>query len=90
MYLHMLMLYMLFYNWECPLQNMVFSNFHAIKNEFYCRCRFIFSIRQVIGLNIFKLGMHIEKNGHLNWHSFLCQSLQNFNPIYLKMLYKYY
>ena len=28
----------------------------------------------------------MEKNGHLNWHIFLCQSLQNFDPIYL--LYK--
>ena len=72
MYLHMLMLYTLFYNWECPLQNMVFSNFHAIKNEFYCRCRFIFSIRQVTGLNFFKLGMHIEKNGQIG--TFSCVS----------------
>ena len=30
----------------------------------------------------------MEKNGHLNWHIFLCQSLQNFDPIYLIMLYK--
>ena len=34
------------------------------------------------------LGMYIEKNGNLNWHIFFCQSLQNFNSIYLKMLYK--
>ena len=30
----------------------------------------------------------MEKNGHLNWHIFLCQSLQNFDPIYLITLYK--
>ena len=35
-----------------------------------------------------KLGVHIEKNGHLNWRIFLCQSLQNLDTIYLKMLYK--
>ena len=39
-------------------------------------------------LNFSKLRVHIEKNGHRNWHIFLCQSLQNFNSMYLKMLYK--
>ena len=38
--------------------------------------------------NISTLGMHIEKNGHINWHIFLYQSLQNFDPIYLTRLYK--
>ena len=42
----------------------------------------------IIRLNFSKFGVHIEKKGHLNWHIFLCQSLQNFDPIYLRMLYK--
>ena len=36
----------------------------------------------------FKLGVHIEQNGHLNWHVFLCQSLQKFDSIYIEMVYK--
>ena len=40
----------------------------------------------IIRLNFFKLLKHIEKNGRLNGHIFLCQSFQNFDPIYLKML----
>ena len=42
----------------------------------------------IIRLNFFKLLKHIEKNGRLNGHIFLCHSFQNFDPIYLKMLYK--
>ena len=39
-------------------------------------------------LNFSKLGVHIEKNGHLKLAHFLCRSLLNFDQIYLKMLYK--
>ena len=42
----------------------------------------------IVHLSFSKLGVYIEKNGYLDWHIFLCQSPQNFNPIYLKMLYK--
>ena len=42
----------------------------------------------IIRLNFSKLGVHIEKNGDLNCHIFLCQLLQNLDPIYLKMLHK--
>ena len=109
MHLHTLMLYvydMLFHNWECTLQNMVFSsrifdkkigitNFHAIKNEFLCRWHLkidgkcIYNTGQVKDAFKFsKLGVHIEKNGHLKLAHFLCRSLLNFDQIYLKMLYK--
>ena len=42
----------------------------------------------VTRLSFSKLGVHIDENGHLNWHIFLCQSLQNLHLICLKMLYK--
>ena len=39
MHLHMLMLYdMLFRNWECPLQNIVFSNFWKENRNYRVLC----------------------------------------------------
>ena len=71
------------------------TDFHAMKNEFHYGCCLklmenssIALGKLIIRLNFFKLLKHIEKNGRLNGHIFLCQSFQNFDPIYLKMLYK--
>ena len=49
--------------------------------------RFLVIIFLMFILIIFQI-RRANLNGILNWHIFLCQSLQNFDPVYLKMLYK--
>ena len=74
---------MLFHNWECPLRNMVFSNY--LKLELLTSTAID---KIILPVDSPKLGVHVEGNSLLNWQIFLCQLLQNVDPIYLKMMYK--